>query len=104
MGKYFGLKGHFGLKNLWLNEKYHIFAFAAYSAELPEPLNIVNSEFNMAQKIWGIGPMVGLDSFWKVYKGFNRSEKLRFLWYGAMSNLLFWDNFLMEPSPLSLQL
>lgn len=83
LGKYFGLKGHFGLKNLWLNEKYHIFALAAYSAELPDPLTVVNSESNMVQKIWGIGPMVGLDLSWKVYKGFNLFGKSTFSLVGS---------------------
>ncbi len=76
-GKYFALKAHFGLKSLWLDEKYHIFALAAYTAEVP-PLTVVNSESNMVQKIWGIGPMIGLDSFWKVYKGFNLFGKAAF--------------------------
>jgi hypothetical protein len=90
LGKYFGLKGHFGLKNLWLNEKYHTFALAAYTAELPEPLTVVNSESNMVQKIWGIGPMVGLDSFWKVYKGFNLFGKAAFslVWSQVKSTVL----------------
>jgi|GEM_PF-4828960 len=78
LGKYFGLKGHFGLKNLWLNEKYNIFALAAYTSEVPVPLTVVNSESKMVQKIWGIGPMVGLDSSWKVYKGFNLFGKAAF--------------------------
>lgn len=82
LGKYFGLKGHFGLKNLWLNEKYHIFALAAYSAE-PDPVTVVNSESNMEQKISGIGPMVGLDLFGKVYKGFNLFGKSTFSLVGS---------------------
>ena len=88
-GKYFGLKGHFGLKNLWLNEKYHIFAIAAYSAETP-PVTILNSESNMVQKIWGIGPMVGLDSLWKVYKGFNLFGKaaVSLIWSHVKSTVL----------------
>lgn len=90
LGNYFGLKGHVGLKNLWLNEKYNIFALAAYSNPLVDPLTVMDSESNMVQKISGIGPMLGLDLSWKVYNGFNLFGKssISLVWSHVNSTVL----------------
>ncbi len=68
---FFGLKPHLGLRNLWLGEKYNILSINTYNSSPPTPpTSVFNSEGKLAQDIWGIGPMIGIDSLWKIYKGF----------------------------------
>ncbi len=71
VSKYFGFKGHVGVRNLWLREKYANL-FINNSAQRDAPFVIFYDTLALSREnIWGIGPMIGLDSIWKVYRGFS---------------------------------
>lgn len=71
VSKYFGFKGHVGVRNLWLREKYRNH-FIGNSVQTSAPFFTFYDTFGISrEKIWGIGPMIGLDSIWKVYRGFS---------------------------------
>ena len=67
-GRCFGLKAHLGLRNLWLNQRYNIYSLNEYNTS---PTVFADGWVNMEQKIWGLGPLVGLDSIWKAYRWFS---------------------------------
>ncbi len=83
------LSGHLGLRNLWLDQKYNVLSINTYNGTHP-PTIVCNSEAKMKEDIWGIGPMIGGDSIWNLYRGFSLFGKAMFsmMWSHVKSSNL----------------
>ena len=79
ISNYFGLKAHVGVRNLWLHEKYYILTIGNSGGFVG---HTYNSNGIFTEKIWGIGPMLGMDSSYKVGYGLSLFGKATFslLW------------------------
>ncbi len=75
----FGIKAHLGLRSLWLDQKYNVYSINLYNTA---PDVFTNANAHLTQNIWGMGPLIGLDSLWKLWGGFGLVGKasLSLLW------------------------
>lgn len=64
------LRPFVGLSNGWIDQTYNIF-FSALNFDTPPPEDKRVINIKMKNDFWGIGPEFGLQSFWKLGKGFS---------------------------------
>ncbi len=88
-GNCFGLKAHMGLRSLWMNQKYTQWFLNLYDSSTAPSL-VFNAAGFFKEKIWGLGPMLGIDSYWKLWRGFHLFGKasFAFMWSYVQTHAL----------------
>ncbi len=76
------LTAHMGLRSLWLNQTYNVISLNTWNTTL-DP-RFIDAEGSMVQKMWGVGPMVGLSSEWTIYEGLH--------FFGQAALTLMWSH------------